>query len=91
MSVFQCKHGLPEQLCPKCDPHRQRVSNRIHGLVGKRNDLIRKLWKNYAETLDADRERKWKDEDMDLWMAVTQHSAIQDRLSNDKVSRERSE
>ena len=28
MSVFQCKHGLPEQLCPDCDPTKgERVSD----------------------------------------------------------------
>jgi len=41
MSVFQCKHGSPEQLCPKCDPSRQRVSNRIHGRVGRKKFTYR--------------------------------------------------
>ena len=61
---------------------REPLPVRLNRLVGKRDELIRALWRNYADTLDADRERDWNDEDMDLWKAVTDHSAIQDRLSN---------
>ena len=52
MSVFQCKHGSPEQLCPKCDPHRKRVSKRIHGLVSLPLDLVERL-RDHTEDLRA--------------------------------------
>ena len=52
----------------------------LYTLESQRDSLILSLWRTFSEITKLDTSREMPDEDLDLWVEVTKHSAIQNKL-----------
>ncbi len=63
----------------------QGDSSHVDSIVRCRNEkhhIIRRLWASLNKTLELEGVKKLSDEDLDLWILVTAHTAIQEKLEN---------